>query len=80
MQSKVTENAYPPQRLTRREIRAAFKRHRGEATKLAKDLNVHPVTISSAMRGTGQYSARIHEAIRVRAAELIASETRESAA
>ena len=65
--------------LTRTQIRSIFRRNYGAANQLASDLGVHRVTISQAVRGVGQYSDKIHDAIRERAG-LLATREREKGA
>lgn len=59
--------------LTRTEIKQAFRRNRGAAAKLARELDVVESHISRGIKGRSN-SARIDEAVRLRAAELISAE------
>ena len=61
------------QELRRAEIRKIFKRHRGAAYQLARDLNCSRVTVSDWLRGRVK-SARIAKAAHARAYELLAEE------
>lgn len=62
-----------PNALTRQQIKAAFRRHHGEASRLARGLGISPQNISDYMRGRGK-SQRVESAVRLRAAELIDAE------
>jgi hypothetical protein len=67
-----------PERLTRDEIKVAFKEHRGAAAELARELATkHGKSVESYKSAISQWldskttSALIEEAARVRAAELL---------
>jgi len=60
-------------RLPRRTIRAVLRRHRGICASIARDLGVNPVTISKWLAGQA-VSARIAEAVQLKAQELLARE------
>jgi IS30 family transposase len=60
-------------KLPRRTIRAVLRRHRGTCASIARDLGVHPVTISKWLAGQA-VSARIAEAAQAKAQELLARE------
>lgn len=62
-----------PDSLSRNEIKAAFRRHRGASAQLARDLGVGLTSISDWMGKRGR-SKRVDAAIRQRAAELINAE------
>lgn len=62
-----------PQTLSRTEIKQAFRRHRGAAAQLARELGIDRKNISHWMKGSVN-SQRVDQAIRQRAAELINAE------
>jgi hypothetical protein len=66
-----------PNSLSRAEIKAAFKRHRGAAAQLARELDIDRQNIRLWMRGLSR-SARVDTAVRQRAAELINAERAEA--
>ena len=59
---------------TRRELRRAFKRHRGAGTALARELRISGSAISLWLRGTIRVSRPTEERIRQRALELLQQE------
>lgn len=62
-----------PSTLSRIEIKQAFRRNRGAAAKLARDLGVDRSNITAWMKNRGA-SSRVDLAIRQRAADLIQAE------
>jgi hypothetical protein len=65
--------------MTRKQIRAVFRRHRGAVVQLARTIGVNRVTVSEWLRGKAT-SRKIADAAALRAAELLAEESRENAA
>jgi DNA-binding transcriptional regulator YdaS (Cro superfamily) len=61
------------EQMQRWQLRRVFQRHHGEATKLAREINVCRTTVSQWLRGRLD-SAKVEDAVRRRAAELIAAE------
>lgn len=59
--------------MKRAEIKAVFRRNRGEAAKLAAELEIFQQNITDWMKGRGR-SARVEAAIRARAVELLEAE------
>ncbi len=66
-----------PNELSRTEIKAVFRRHRGAKTKLAAELGIHRQNITLWMSNRSS-SKRVEQAIRQRAAELINQERAEA--
>lgn len=60
--------------LNRGEIKAVFRRNRGESARLAKELGISQQNITDWMKGHGR-SQKVDVAIRARAAELLAAES-----
>ena len=56
--------------LNRGQIKAAFRRNRGAASQLARELAISPQNIYDWLKGVGR-SARVETAIRQRAEELV---------
>ena len=59
--------------LSRKQIKAVFRRNRGASANLARELGIKQNSISDWMRNRGR-SKRVHEAILSRAADLVAAE------
>jgi DNA transposition AAA+ family ATPase len=66
------------QELTREEIGAVLRRHRGSMTQIAKDLGIDAVNISQYLMGLSR-SKRVAAASEAKAAELLAVEAQEAA-
>jgi uncharacterized protein YggE len=62
-----------PNSLNRQQIKAAFRRHHGAATQLARDLGITPQNVYDFLNGRGR-SKRVEVAAKNRAAELISAE------
>jgi hypothetical protein len=65
--------------MTRAQLRRLFRKHRGESARLARMLELSPVTVSHWF--SGHYdSARIQAAVFLRAKELLQKDAQEEAA
>jgi hypothetical protein len=65
--------------VTRPQLRKLFLRHRGESARLARDLQLSPVSIAAWFRGRSN-SSRIEAAALIRAKELLQKDAQEEAA